>query len=68
LGSGVFEFKAESGKDTYRLVYLVKLRAGIFVLHAFMKKSKSGRAIPKEIKRTISARLKAVRELGELVP
>jgi hypothetical protein len=33
-----------------------------------MKKSKSGRAIPNEIKRTILARLKAARELGELMP
>ncbi len=64
LGSGLFELKVDSGKDTFRLVYLAKLPRGIFVLHAFMKKSKTGRALPNEIKRTILARFRTALEVS----
>ncbi len=63
MGSGVTELRVDSGKNTYRIVYIAKLRLGVFVLHAFLKKSKTGRAIPGEIKRTILARLKVARGL-----
>jgi len=39
----------------------VKLARAIYVLHAFMKKSKSGRSIPREDIRTIELRLKQAR-------
>ncbi|MGH7186100.1 MAG: type II toxin-antitoxin system RelE/ParE family toxin [Pseudomonadota bacterium] len=58
IGSGVYELKANSRKDTYRLIYTAKLSSQVFVLHAFMKKSKTGRSIPNEIKQAIVARLK----------
>ena len=58
IGSGVYELTANSRKDTYRLIYTAKLSSQVFVLHAFMKKSKTGRSIPNEVKETILARLK----------
>jgi phage-related protein len=66
MGSGVFELKVDSGKDTYRIVYIAKLPPGIFVLHAFMKKSKTGRAIPREIKSTILSRLSTARQMAKV--
>jgi phage-related protein len=47
------------------VVYIAKLPPGAFVLHAFMKKFKTGRKIPAEVKRRILSRLKAARELSK---
>lgn len=60
----MYELKANSGKNTYRVVYIAKLPKGVFVLHVFMKKSKTGRSIPNEIKQTIVARLKQAMQLA----
>ncbi len=60
-GSGVHELKASTRGDTYRLVYLIKLKKGIYVLDAFMKKSKTGRRIPKEISTRLKQRIKEAR-------
>lgn len=57
LGSGVFELKDNARGDTYRVVYLIKLRKGVYVLDAFMKKSKSGRALPREIRARLQQRI-----------
>ena len=45
LSSGVYELKMDSGKNTFRIIYIAKLPFGVFVLHAFMKKSKTGRSV-----------------------
>jgi len=42
-------------------VYIVNLKKAIYVLHAFMKKSKSGIAIPKTDAEPIEDRLKCAR-------
>ena len=47
-----------------RLVYVAKLPPCVFVLHAFMKKSKTGRSIPNDIRRTILRRFKSALELS----
>jgi phage-related protein len=39
-------------------VYIVNLRKAIYVLHAFMKKSKSGIGLPKPDAELFAARLK----------
>lgn len=46
-GRSVLEIVAPHDGDTYRAVYTVKFTEGIYVLHAFQKKSKSGIATPK---------------------
>jgi len=64
LSSGVYELKMDSGKNTFRTIYIAKLPFGVFVLHAFMKKSKTGRSIPNEIRKTIRTRLQQARQLA----
>ncbi|MGE0120138.1 MAG: type II toxin-antitoxin system RelE/ParE family toxin [Dongiaceae bacterium] len=61
FGSGVFELRDAFGGNAYRSIYVVKLARAIYVLHAFMKKSKSGHGIPREDIRTIELRLKQAR-------
>jgi phage-related protein len=50
--------------DTYRCIYNVNIDDIIYVLHAFQKKSTSGIAVPKHVKETIEARLKAANRLA----
>ena len=42
LGPRVFEILEDDGRGTYRLVYSVRFRKAIYVLHAFQKESPSG--------------------------
>jgi len=63
FGSGVYELKESHDGDAYRGVYVVKLKSAVFVLHAFKKKSKSGKAMPREDIAVIAQRLKRAREL-----
>jgi phage-related protein len=41
-GLGIREIRDDFDRDTYRVVYTVKLANAIYVLHAFKKKSKFG--------------------------
>lgn len=45
-GRSVLEIVAPYAGDTYRAVYTVRFRDAIYVLHAFKKKAKKGRATP----------------------
>lgn len=63
FGSGVYELKESHDGDAYRSVYVVKLKSAVFVLHAFKKKSKSGKAMPREDITVIEQRLKRAKEL-----
>ncbi len=47
VGSGVFEIVTDFKTNTYRTVVAVQIGQKIYVLHAFMKKSKKGIATPK---------------------
>jgi phage-related protein len=58
FGGGVFELREQFDRNAYRLMYVVKLKKAIYVLHVFMKKSKSGIGLPKPDAETITARLK----------
>lgn len=46
-GAGVVEVIKDYRGDTFRAVYTVKYAGRIYVLHAFQKKSKTGRATPR---------------------
>ena len=60
LGSArVLEVVEDWQGNTYRAVYMVRFACGVFVLHVFQKKSKSGVATPKADLDLIRARLKA---------
>jgi len=56
-GAGVLEIVDDFDGDTYRCVYTVRLRAAVYVLHAFQKKSARGRATPKREIELVRARL-----------
>lgn len=57
-GSSVLEVIEAFDGDAYRAVYTVKYRHAVYVLHAFKKKSKSGRATPRNDIAMIERRLK----------
>ena len=44
--------------DTYRAVYTVRFTSGVYVLHAFQKKSKRGISTPRRELELIHARLR----------
>jgi phage-related protein len=48
LGVGVLEVVEDHDGNTYRAVYTARLESGVYVLHVFQKKSKSGISTPRE--------------------
>jgi phage-related protein len=63
FGGGTLEVLSDHRGDTYRAVYTVRLRGRVYVLHAFMKKSKKGIATPKPDIAVIRQRLGRAMEL-----
>jgi len=61
FGAGVFELRERFDRNAYRLMYVVNLRKAHYVLHAFMKKSKSGMGLPKPDAELIQVRLQSAR-------
>src|SRR5437016_2414082 len=59
FGSGIVELIADFEGDAYRAVYAVRFREAVYVLHAFMKKSKRGIKTPKCDIELIRRRLRA---------
>uniref|UniRef100_UPI0036D967A8 type II toxin-antitoxin system RelE/ParE family toxin n=1 Tax=Photorhabdus sp. RM322S TaxID=3342825 RepID=UPI0036D967A8 len=64
-GAGVLEVVEDDIGGTYRAVYTVKFDEGVFVLHAFQKKSKHGIATPKEDMDIIRNRLKVAAVMAQ---
>ena len=56
--SGVLEIRDNFDGDTYRAVYTIRLEGALYVLHAFQKKSTSGRATPQRHMDLIRQRLR----------
>ena len=65
FGAGVYEFREVFETNAYRLMYVVRLKSAVYVLHAFMKKSKSGIGLSKADKRVIGARLRRAIEIDK---
>ena len=63
FGGGVFELRERFDGNAYRAMYVVALRKAVYVLHAFMKKSKSGIGLPKPDAELIERRLKRAQSL-----
>ena len=63
FGGGVFELRERFDSNAYRLMYVVALKNAVYVLHAHMKKSKSGIGIPKPDAELIELRLKRAQAL-----
>lgn len=62
LGSGVMEIALAYRSDAYRVIYALQLADKIWVVHAFQKKGKKGRATPKKEIDLIRRRLKRLKE------
>jgi phage-related protein len=63
FGTGVYELRQSFDRNAYRMVYVVNLTKALYVLHAFMKKSKSGIGLPKPDAELIAVRLRRARQL-----
>jgi phage-related protein len=61
-GAGVLEVVEDFDRDSYRAVYTVKFEGVVYVLDAFQKKSKKGKATPKADIDRIKMRLKAAQK------
>lgn len=62
LGSGVYELKANARGDTFRVVFLLKLKRAVYVIDAFQKKSKRGSQTPKEVRERLKRRIAEARK------
>lgn len=61
-GAGVLEVVDDYDGNAYRAVYTVRFAGVVYVLHAFQKKSKRGRATPKAETDLIERRLMRAKE------
>ena len=61
-GSGVFEVALQHKGDAFRVVYDVQTDTDVWVVHAFQKKSKTGRKTDQLDKELIRERLTRLRE------
>lgn len=64
-GAAVLEIVERYDTDAYLAVYTVALSEAVYVLHAFQKKSKEGRAMPQRDVAIIQQRLQVARETDE---
>ena len=64
-GASVLEVIKDFRGDTFRAVYTVLYADAVYVLHAFQKKSKAGRATPKKDIDLIRQRLREAEKLAK---
>jgi phage-related protein len=62
FGNGVYELREAFDKNAYRVVHVESLKKAVYVLHAFIRKSKSGIGLPKTDANLIQSRLKQARK------
>jgi len=58
LGRGIYEIRESFDTNAYRLMYVACFEKAVYVLHVFMKKSKSGIGVPKPDIELIKTRYK----------
>ena len=63
--AGVIEVVADHRGDTFRAVYTVRIARAVYVLHAFQKKSKTGRATLQSDMELIRSRFKEAEKLAK---
>jgi phage-related protein len=63
-GAGVLEVIKDYRGDTFRAVYTLKYSGRVYVLHAFQKKSKSGRQTPGRDILLIKQRLREAEQMA----
>ncbi len=63
-GAGVVEIIRDHRGDTFRAVYTLRYAGSLYVLHAFQKKSKTGREIPRRDIELIKQRLREAEQIA----
>jgi phage-related protein len=63
-GAGVLEVIKDYRGDTFRAVYTLKYAGTVYILHAFQKKSKSGRQTPRGEIELIKQRLREAEQIA----
>ena len=63
-GAGVLEVIRDYRGDTFRAVYTLKYTGTVYVLHAFQKKSKTGRTTPRRDLELIRQRLREAEQIA----
>jgi phage-related protein len=64
-GAGVLEVVKDFRGDAFRAVYTLKFADSVYVLHAFQKKSKSGREKPHRDMELIEQRLREAERIAK---
>ena len=64
-GAAVLEVIRDFRGDTFRAVYTVRFAGAVYVLHAFQKKSKTGRETPRRDMELIQQRLREAERIAE---
>jgi phage-related protein len=64
-GTGVVEIVKDYRSDTFRAVYTLRYAGMVFVLHAFQKKSKTGRETPRRDMELIKQRLREAEQIAK---
>jgi phage-related protein len=64
-GAGVVEVTKDYRGDTFRAVYTVQHAGTVYVLHAFQKKSKTGRETPRRDMEAIRQRLREAKQIAK---
>ena len=63
-GAGVVEIVTDFRSDTYRVVYTLQYANAVYVLHAFQKKSKTGRETPRRDIELVKQRLRKAEQIA----
>jgi phage-related protein len=63
LGSGVMELALRHSGDAFRVVYALQVGSDVWVVHAFLKKSKTGIATPRQEIHPVRERLRRLQEI-----
>ena len=64
-GAGVVEIVKDYRVDTFRAVYTLRYAGTVYVLHAFQKKSKTGRETPLRDMELIKQRLRQAEQIAK---
>ncbi len=64
-GAGVLEVVKDFRGDTFRAVYTLRHAGTVYVLHAFQKKSKTGRETPRRDMELIQQRLRQAEQIAK---
>ena len=64
-GGGVVELIKDYRGDAFRAVYTIQFAGAVYVLHAFQKKSKTGRETPRRDMELIAQRLRMAERIAK---